>query len=361
VRSVLGPEEPGASLLKLSIAAKLYAIFASMATVTVILAVFAAMGARHHAVLTQEFEIINAGSASVERVRALIYAIEAHTRAIYLTDNSALAREHAAALEKAADDIGAVVSGWQGTVGEADAATFSDFAVRLYDFKRFPGEVARIAVEQGPGAARGYARGNERTEVRQSLTNDLTKIASLYARRATRIYTQLQDGIDKTAMVTSLFAGLAMLLGLAGVAILGRSITRPLNEVTRITEVVAEGNVDVTVPFAERHDEVGALARAIAVFQGAMRRNTDLKQIVQSDAESRKERQEQVAAEIARFSAEVEATLAQLGRISDEMLGASRQLSSVAGDAAQQTARATECSREASANVRDIASAAFES
>ena len=91
-----------------------------------------------------------------------------------------------------------------------------------------------------------------------------------------------------------------------------------------------------------------------------MRRNAELNGSCQSEAQERKVRQERVAGEIEHFSADVEATLAELGRIADQMLGASRQLSTAAGDAARQTARADAASTEASANVRDIASAADE-
>ena len=169
---------------------------------------------------------------------------------------------------------------WQTNVGVLDAATFSDFAVRLNDFQQYPRELARIAIEQGPARARDYARGHERAEVRQRLSEDLTRIASVYASRAQRIYTGLEDSIDNTALVTSLFAGLALILGLAGVGVLVRSITAPLNEITRVTQAVADGGIEIDVPFADRRDEVGALSRAIAVFQQAMRRNDDLNRIV---------------------------------------------------------------------------------
>ncbi len=350
----------GTLLPKLSIAAKLYAIFALMAIVTLALAVYAGLGARYHAALTAEFESANAGSTSVERVRGLIYAIEARVHAISLSQDRASTKALGEALDKATDDIGGVVSSWQTSVGVLDAATFSDFAVRLNDFQQYPREMARIAIEQGPVGARDYTRGHERAEVRQKLSEDLTKIANVYASRAQRIYTRLEDSIDNTALVTSLFAGLAVILGLAGVGVLVRSITAPLNEITRVTQAVADGGIEVDVPFADRQDEVGALSRAIAVFQQAMRRNADLNGIVQSEAQERKGRQERVAGEIERFSAEVEATLAELGRIADEMLGASRQLSTAAGDAARQMVRAGESSQEASSNVRDIASAADE-
>ena len=77
----------------------------------------------------------------------------------------------------------------------------------------------------------------------------------------------------------------------------------------------------MAVPYGERGDEIGALARSIAVFQDAMRRNEELNQMVVDDAQARARRQERMSAEIARFSADVEATLAELGRISDADAG----------------------------------------
>ena len=63
------------TLPKLSIAAKLYAIFALMATTTIALSVVAVTAARHHAALTDEFQTANAGTWNVERVNGLIYAV----------------------------------------------------------------------------------------------------------------------------------------------------------------------------------------------------------------------------------------------------------------------------------------------
>jgi methyl-accepting chemotaxis protein len=69
---------PGSTEVKLphlSIATKLYAIFALLATMTVGLAVVAAVNAYRHAALTDEFEAAYAGGVNVERVNALIYAV----------------------------------------------------------------------------------------------------------------------------------------------------------------------------------------------------------------------------------------------------------------------------------------------
>jgi methyl-accepting chemotaxis protein len=139
-----------------------------------------------------------------------------------------------------------------------------------------------------------------------------------------------------------------------------RGVSQPIGELARVTETIAGGEPNAAVPFCDRQDEIGALARSIRVFQQAMLHNAELNRTVSSDADARTRRQSAVTAEIARFSNVIETTLAELGRISDQMLTASRQLAGAADAAAGKTARAEAASSEASSNVRDIASAADE-
>ena len=80
------------TLPKLSIAAKLYAIFALMATTTVALSVVAVSAARHHAALTDEFESANAGTWNVERVNGLIYAVVMESRGVYISPDIATSK-----------------------------------------------------------------------------------------------------------------------------------------------------------------------------------------------------------------------------------------------------------------------------
>lgn len=154
--------------------------------------------------------------------------------------------------------------------------------------------------------------------------------------------------------------GVMLVAAVIGAILVVRRIAMPLGELARATAQVAGGASSVTIPFSARGDEIGALARSIGVFQGAMRQIEELNRTVVDDADVRARRQEQMSGEIARFSADVEATLAELGRISDQMLAASTQLANAADDASAKTARAEQASAEASSNVSDIASAADE-
>ena len=74
-------------LPRLSIATKLYAIFALLAVVTVALAAVAVVNARHHNILTQEFEAAAQGAKHVERLNGLVYAVTMESRGIYMSPN----------------------------------------------------------------------------------------------------------------------------------------------------------------------------------------------------------------------------------------------------------------------------------
>jgi methyl-accepting chemotaxis protein len=331
---------------KLSIAAKLYAIFALLATATLALAGIAVTNARHHAAMTGEYETSLVGTQNVERVNGLIYAVVMESRGDPLL--------------KFNDRIVKVVDEWRRNVRADDAQQFSEFAKRIEKFIEFRKELVRLGVEVSPAKGREWGDNDANRSVRTALNKDLEGLAATYDARTKRIYGELQDNLRETIWVLSMLAIAALALASVGVLIIWRSVTRPLTEITRVTAAVADGATGVQIPYGERGDEIGALARSIIVFQGAMERNEELNRTVRSDAEARAQRQEKVAAEINQFNGDVEETLAELGRISEQMLNSSLQLSAAADQSASRTEGAAHASAEASANVRDIASAAEE-
>ena len=348
------------TLPKLSIAAKLYVIFALMATTTVALSVIAVTSVRHHAVLTDEFESANASTWNVAKVDGLIYAVVMESRGVYMSSDIKTSKVYADGILKFNDQIAKVVEDWKKSVRDDDAELFGQFSQRIAQFIEFRRELARLGTEISPAAGREWGDNDANRNVRKALNSDLEKLRDLYGKRAMRVYNEIDAGIDNTAMWLSVLASFAVVLALVGVLVISRNVAKPIADITHITEMVAAGNDSIAIPFSERRDEIGALARTIAVFQRAMRHNQELNRTVRNDAELRTQRQELMSSQVAHFSAEVEATLAKLGRISDQMLAASTQLASTADDASAKTRQAATASADASANVRDIASAANE-
>lgn len=341
---------------KASIAAKLYAIFALMATTTLALVIVVMLGARHHANSTSEFESANAGTLNVARVNGLIYAVVAEARGMYMTADEAGRKPFANGIAEFTIQIEKLIGTWRLSVRDDDATVFNAFSQRISAFITQRREMARVGLtDQAAARQMGEAmRAN-----RQALNADLEQLTAVYAERAKRAYQAINGGFNNTTLWLALFGVLAVLASVI-VLMISRSVVKPLSEITRVTSIVAKGREISEIPFRDRTDEIGALARSINVFQQAMHSNDALNRTVADDAAARAARQETMGKEITRFSAEVEATLSELGRISDQMLEASTQLSGSADDAAEKTARADAASSEASANVRDIASAADE-
>jgi methyl-accepting chemotaxis protein len=348
------------NLAKYSIAAKLYAIFALLATVMVALAMVAIVNAGRHVTLTKEFESAFIGAENVERINSLVYAVVMESRGIYMSPDIDTAKKFAAGLTGFNDQIGVVMQTWQQSVRPEDAAVFAAFAGRVQKFQEFRRELVRRGTEISPASGREWGDNDANRSVRSALNADLDMLGKLYAKRSREIYNQIAGHTGTSAMEMTAFGAAALLLAIIGALIIHRSVARPLAAVTRVTEAVAAGAAVQRVPYVDRGDEIGALARSISVFQDAMHRNAELNKTVLSDAEARTRRQEQISAEIGRFGTEIEASLSELGRLFEQMLSASSQLTEVADLATTKTEGAAQASNEAFANVRGVASAADE-
>ena len=342
-----------------SIATKLYAIFALLATVTVVLSLVGMINARRHAVLTEEFDAASLGAQNVQRLNGLIYAVAMESRGIYMSSDRAAISSYANGLIQYNDRIGDVVTEWQWVVKPNDAPQFETFVERVKQFQEFRRELVRRGNDAGAQAAREWGDNDANRDVRKALNQDLESFGQLYTHRAKHAYAEINSGIERTALIMSLLGAVAILLAGCGAFQIGQAVVRPLREIARVTETVAEGTA-TAIPYGTRRDEIGALSRSISIFQHAMGHNVELNRTVTADAEARTRRQELVSAEIARFSAEVEASIAELGMMCEQMLEASKLLSEAADHAGRRTAGATSASAEASSNVRDIASAADE-
>jgi methyl-accepting chemotaxis protein len=347
-------------LPKLSIAAKLYAVFTLLGVITLLLAAVAAFNARDQAALTHDFEAAFQGSQNVERVNALIYAVVMESRGIYMSPDIPTAKKFGAGLLKFNAQIGDVVKEWQRIVKPENAEQFAAFAQRIDQFMQFRRELVRLGTEVSPAAGREYGDNDANRSVRSALNKDLEALAKVSADRSARIYGELYQSVRTAAWVLSILGVAALVLVVLGVVTIWRAVTRPLTEITRVTEIVAGGQLDIVVPYAERPDEIGALARSIGVFQDAMRRNVDLNRTVGEETQARARRQEVMSAEIEKFGSDVEATIKELVRSSELMLTASSHLLTNADQAAGRTQGAAAAATETSESVRDIASAAEE-
>jgi methyl-accepting chemotaxis protein len=348
------------NLAKLSIAAKLNGICALLALATLALGGIAVFNSREQASLARDLDTAVQGTVFVERVNGLVYAVVMESRGIYMSPDIAGAKRYGALLMEFNGRVAKTVQDWQSIVRGDDAIQFAEFSKRIQQFITFRTELVRLGIEVSPAKGREYGDNEANRSVRTALNKDLDSLAKVYEARQKYIAGRLAAVTQRTFWLSvGLGAGVLALAGF-GMAIIWRTVTRPLGEITGVTEKVAAGAADLAIPHRQRSDEIGALARSIAVFEDAMRRNSELNRTVSEEAATRARNQEHLVAELDRFGKDVEASVAGLASISEQMRGAAAKLAGAADQASQRTSGAASSSHEASGNVRDIASAAEE-
>ena len=349
------------TLPKLSIAAKLYTIFTLLAVAAIGLAGIAVMNARHQAAMTGDYETSLVGTQNVERVNGLIYAVVMESRGIYMSPDIPTARRYGDLLLKFNERIVEVVDEWRKNVRTEDAAQFDEFSKRIAQFIEFRKELVRARrrgePRQGPRVGRQRSqpqRPHGAEQGSRQACRDLRCAHEAHLCRAAGA-----AALDGLAPELAL-AVTALALAAVGVVIIGRAVTRPLGDITRVTGEVAGGAADVVIPYVERHDEVGAVARSIRVFQQAMERNAELNRTVAEEAKEREARNASIERAVESFRVSVEQTLGAVGTQCRQMRSTAQTLTGVASNAADQTGSAAAASDDTTSNVNTVASASEE-
>ena len=170
------------------------------------------------------------------------------------------------------------------------------------------------------------------------------------------------DGMLRQAITAmAIAASIAALLALAATMLLVRRVTKPLRTVAETLTVLAGGGTDVEVQYADRHDEIGVIARTVDVFKNNRieRRKLEAERI-----NAEKQAMEQRKAELNQF---VEAFRGKIGGIIEQVLSSSgqfekdaQQLSVTAHSTAEMSGQSADASRQASEHVRSAATASNE-
>lgn len=164
----------------------------------------------------------------------------------------------------------------------------------------------------------------------------------------------------REAMVQGGLVGLTLLLVTGGGLLIARSITRPLDRLGRQIGQIADGQTALSVAGTNRRDEIGRMARAVAILREA-REHADLldreKAAAQADRAARQQQQEAL---ISHFIESVDGVVSTLDQSAQSMHGEVATLASNADRTAGRAATVASASDEASANVRAVAAAAEE-
>jgi methyl-accepting chemotaxis protein len=344
---------------RLSLAAKLYAIFALFGLMTAAITALSEYNARQNAGLTQAIETSNRAAINVERVNSLVYAVVMESRGVYMSSDAATARKFCDGLLAFNEKILTIVKNWEAIVQSDDAEQFAAFKKRIEQFVDFRKELVRRAIEINPAAGREWGDNDANRSVRSALNKDLEALSKVYAERGGKIAEQAEINRQMSFVLTGL-GGLALVLVSLCVFIVIRSIVRPLSAITATTRQVAEGRERVDVPYVERTDEIGALAKAIGVFQDAMERNRNLNSQISIESSAREERGRHIDASVEEFRQAIGTVLHAVTDNASAMRNAAQAITRVTSNASERADAAAGATTQASGNVSAVAGATEE-
>ncbi|MDI1266102.1 MAG: methyl-accepting chemotaxis protein, partial [bacterium] len=358
--TVKSPDPSARGLIsRLSLAAKLYSIFALFAVLVAAITVLSDYNTRQNAQLTEAVANASRAALNVERVNSLVYAVVMESRGVYMSTEPAVVKKYGQGLLKFNDRILEVVKNWQSLVQADDAQQFATFKKRIEQFVEFRKELVRRGVEINAAAGREWGDNDANREVRTALNKDLEALSRVYAERSKKLAQQTDDN-HTMAFVLTCLGVLALGVVVIGVLIIARSIARPLSVITATIKQVADGAEGVQVPHTARTDEIGALARAIKIFQEAMDRNRNLNSQVLEDSKTRDDRARHIETSVDAFREAIGGVLRAVTDNATSMRGTAQAISSVSSEASGRAVAASGATEQASSNVSAVAAAAEE-
>jgi methyl-accepting chemotaxis protein len=244
----------------------------------------------------------------------------------------------------------------QGSAAQQDVLKAALSAAASADVARMREAAITLATGESKDAvaapvwfAASTARIDELKKVEDRVASDLKAVASAVSSNA----------------ASTLWLALATSIGLISVAsftayVAARSITGPLGTLVGSTLTLAGGDTGVAISGGDRKDEIGGMARAVAVFRDNAIERARLEEAARAEQAQRETRQRRVDVLIGEFRGSVSATLASVGENAARMDGTAKSLSGVATAASTQATGAAAASQQCSGNVQNVASAAEE-
>ncbi len=171
---------------------------------------------------------------------------------------------------------------------------------------------------------------------------------------------QRSAAATRRLLVELVVFALAVGVGLGGILTIRRRIVQPIDGIVAAMRRVAGGQLDSEIPHADRQDEIGELAAALAVFKANAVEKDRLAALEKQEQEARARRQTEIEAAIGEFERGSGALLSAFADAATRMTGTSQSMSATAEQTLRQAQAVVSASDMTSANVQTVAGATEE-
>ncbi|OYX89574.1 MAG: hypothetical protein B7Y84_04600 [Azorhizobium sp. 32-67-21] len=239
-----------------------------------------------------------------------------------------------------------------------------DEALRKAEASYFTGSFADMQARVVKALQAGEASPVPYEDYRTALTpplDSISAVATALSDAGIAAADQLADEARSALIALSILLAASLLVAVGGFVIVRRRVVVPVQRITAAMETISGGDLETTIPYSGRRDEVGEMAAALAVFRDNLLESERLRQ-ERLDAESQAQaRRRQEMAHLA------DSFDRAVGQIVDMVSSAATELQATAGalasSAEETTTRASavvDAAEQAAVNVQAVASAVEE-
>jgi methyl-accepting chemotaxis protein len=165
----------------------------------------------------------------------------------------------------------------------------------------------------------------------------------------------------KDAMNLSLIIGIfSILIGSCLSYFISRSISKPVSEITKAIESLAEGKFDIKIPATENKDEIGIMARSSETMRLGLIKARQMEAEQRADVEAKARRGEKIAKLVQEFESMIKGIITTVSSAATELQSSASSMSATAQETQQQSSTVASASQEASTNVQAVAGATEE-
>jgi methyl-accepting chemotaxis protein len=232
------------------------------------------------------------GVQFLEQINGLVYAAVMESRGIYMSPDWKTAEPFAKKLLQDLDGIDATAKLWKEDVIESERDKIDHLQQAIAQFITFRKELVRKAQFEDTTVARAFGDNDANRKVRSALNDELVALGKDYAEHTKSSALEVKRINSLNATMLFSLAGLAAVALAIGFVFVIRGLVRPLHGLRNCLMQIAGGSLELDVPSADRHDEIGEIGQAVVALRNAAVEKGRIEQRQQADA-ARQQAEEQ--------------------------------------------------------------------
>jgi methyl-accepting chemotaxis protein len=252
----------------MKIRGKIYLIVGVMSLITLAVTGMALTVITQYNARLVQFDNASDRAFNGERLNRLVTAVVMESRGIYAAPTVEKSKSFAEGLMKNLGKMDALLTDWRPLVPEEESPAFEAVIKRAAEFRTFRTETARLSQEVSPQAANEQGNNELNRANRKAFQAEIDAVVDTDRAALEEIQAELSAIEKQMILIVLLTAGIGLAAGLGAAFYIGtKELSQPILTLTGTMKRLAEGDLDATVPFAGRKDEIGEMAAAVEIFK----------------------------------------------------------------------------------------------